>query len=95
MCDLGVASPPPALAAGGNDRASEDLLQLAGNPFANMLNGKCLYHSSWRNHHNELMLRLCIFAVLVLLMRYTEIDMQWRISPYIYLYNSVADPDPH
>ena len=39
---VGVASPPPMTASDNNNRASEDLLQLAGNPFANMLNGRAL-----------------------------------------------------
>jgi hypothetical protein len=67
-----VASPPPALASGGNDRASEDLLQLAGNPFANMLNGKWLYCVLGEIITMTLYLDYVFFAVL---MRYTEYDM--------------------
>ena len=46
---FGVAAPtggapawetPAEIAPAGSDKASDDLLQLAGNPFANMLNGE-------------------------------------------------------
>ena len=47
---FGVEAPPagsaaPAPAATAAAAASDDLLQLSGNPFANMLNGERLYHS--------------------------------------------------
>ena len=41
----GSAAPAPAPAATAAAAASDDLLQLSGNPFANMLNGEILDHS--------------------------------------------------